>query len=249
MSAKNYKTCPQCEAIKATREASESCAVASMYGRGPEIEYLSARQALSNLKKRELPESLAEYYEHSFSTDSFTVTYSCSCDRCGFSYTHRSSGPVRFDIDALDLRSREGVNMPTVLVHVTEKHAISFQKLHAGLVTIAYDKDHEIVWFEAVDPLEVSNTCPSRQKPTEADEVESFYEEMADLSASLGNLSDFPPETMTALWDSRKNHQQRIEKMSSPAVQAVLEGTYKAKLAKQLAEKYELERQLLTPGS
>ncbi len=118
--------------------------------------------------------------------------------------------------------------MPIALIQVTENPVASIQTSRAGLVHIAYDEDHEVVWFECVDPLCVVSNVPERIRGREYGLSISFS---SDVELEMEKSAD------------------RIKKMLTPEIEAQLEKSFKLKLLGSLKEKFETDTALLNQES
>ncbi len=88
MSAKNWRLCPACAAGAASHREKMISRAKGQYGIATPEEY----QALITEAEKpvELEETLREDYQIGMGLDrEFYVTYRCSCESCGFSYSFK----------------------------------------------------------------------------------------------------------------------------------------------------------------
>lgn len=88
MSADNWGYCPRCEAKRIKTENERADNLGKLYGKIPSDQYMERW----NEAKTPLPRNstLREDYEMSTGTGgNFYVSYSCSCEVCGFSHSFK----------------------------------------------------------------------------------------------------------------------------------------------------------------
>ena len=90
MGASNWKECPNCDAKKANHEISLREALAEAYGKDSQESYEIKKTSLAEYEARTLDASLREDYEFYFDGErmELNVDYNCSCQHCGFSFSH-----------------------------------------------------------------------------------------------------------------------------------------------------------------
>lgn len=88
MSADNWAACPKCVESVISKTNEDKLAAGRAYGKVSPEEYLELLSAASSVTAME--ETLREDYE--LGTDKFglfTVSYGCSCSKCGFEFTYK----------------------------------------------------------------------------------------------------------------------------------------------------------------
>lgn len=102
MSADNWRECPNCDVRKAIHEMSLLEALTESYGVDTQEQYEVKKLALAEYEAKELEITLREDYGFNFDTDSMEldISYKCSCEVCGFNFSHNEtvlvpSGPEK----------------------------------------------------------------------------------------------------------------------------------------------------------
>ena len=93
MSADNWAVCPKCEQLEAKEIASLEKGLSNSYGKIPAAQWREQFDNLASRKRNESKQTLREDYEIGIYKGEFDVTYSASCDVCGFVFTfkHKAS--------------------------------------------------------------------------------------------------------------------------------------------------------------
>lgn len=90
MSANNWRTCLKCEALHNEEIETFSAQVEDAYGKIPVADWDALRGTLSAMQNESRSETFREDYELGVWSDgTFSVSYSGSCDTCGFKYRYQ----------------------------------------------------------------------------------------------------------------------------------------------------------------
>jgi len=118
MGASNWRKCPKCEGIVKAIKAELSSRASDAYGKCSPEEFLKLRDL--GTKPINMPELLREDYQLGvYSDGQFSVGYSCSCSRCGFS--HDFTIEEKTDIGhGEDFRGQSLEDLMETLKHHTE---------------------------------------------------------------------------------------------------------------------------------
>lgn len=127
--------------------------------------------------------------------------------------------------------------MSIILVVVSDNDVVVTEKKRAGLISIGYDKDHEIVFFECVDPKAITGELPKEIQQTEEETFQAFLNEI--------DTTDMSADDITELRIQHKEFGERMKAMSTSGAFEPLDGAYKQKLAIRLRERFESDSKLL----
>jgi len=97
MSADNWGVCPKCKQLKAKEVARKQQAIDASYGVVSSDEYMAKLGELRQLMITKDGYSLREDYEIDTNAEgTFSVSYRCHCDKCGFSFEfqHKKEVPL-----------------------------------------------------------------------------------------------------------------------------------------------------------
>lgn len=96
MSTDNWAICPQCKIKKESAAEKKEAKVRNLYGKISAQEYENALSNLTSVCEKEPPATLREDYEI-FMRPSMElyISYSCSCQACGFSFEFQKDIPAK----------------------------------------------------------------------------------------------------------------------------------------------------------
>ena len=86
MIADSWSKCPKCKELTEKTKADLIEKVVEGYGEIPVEKYDSLVKEASEVV--DLEDTLREDYEFCLEGDNLNISYGCSCERCGFSYTY-----------------------------------------------------------------------------------------------------------------------------------------------------------------
>jgi len=91
MSANNWTVCPRCTQTYVSKIARAKQALNDSYGKVPIEEYERLLENLQTAQKEneEEPETLREDYEQGIYNGHYRVSYSGSCENCGFEFEYK----------------------------------------------------------------------------------------------------------------------------------------------------------------
>ncbi len=98
MSADNWRSCPAC--LAAAEKARQECVAKAekSYGKVSSEKYLALLEK-ARTPTAELRETLREDYECYVDDEgTFTVSYSCSCQKCPFQFEYKHTQDVPLDV-------------------------------------------------------------------------------------------------------------------------------------------------------
>jgi hypothetical protein len=85
MSADNWTTCPRCVKHFEQAEAERVAKLRESYGKIPPEEFVQAMQ----VESPEPEDTLREDYHQGINAGLYSVSYHCSCNACGFSWSYK----------------------------------------------------------------------------------------------------------------------------------------------------------------
>ncbi len=94
MGADNWTTCPKCAKDFVSARDKQIAAVGRQYGKITKEHYGQLMAAAQEIEQEGTPTSLREDYEQGVHDGEYSVDYSCSCIKCGFSWEYHFSKKV-----------------------------------------------------------------------------------------------------------------------------------------------------------
>ncbi len=129
--------------------------------------------------------------------------------------------------------------MSVVLIEVSGNAAVSYEKLRGGLVTLSYDKDHELCWIEVIDPKNVVSDFVSPTPQTVEEEWQEYW-------ADVQSITTFRPGDMYEVRKAWEEARERMDTITTPEVRQNVDEAYRQKLLNRLQHKFDVERALLS---
>lgn len=101
MGANNWRDCLACERLKQKSIETRRADADKEYGKIPATAYRAMVDEIEKDEATDLPSSLREDYEFYLDVGGeLSVTYRCSCDKCGFSFSleeTKDTGIVKYE--------------------------------------------------------------------------------------------------------------------------------------------------------
>ncbi len=95
MSADNWTQCPKCLQSQQQRDEKSRRIVANSYGKVSAEKFMEMQAAIDADRGKEPEPTLREDYEQwTDKTGVYRVSYSCSCNECGFSWRYKHEQSV-----------------------------------------------------------------------------------------------------------------------------------------------------------